>query len=289
MDGEKRGLAVKTSDPYDLLIIGAGQAGPPLAIDLAKRGWRIALAERKQLGGSCVNFGCTPTKAVLASARVVHLARRGREFGIRIPTAEPDFAAVLDRARGIVLQSRAGLREAIVDQSNLTLLEGHARFEGRDRNGFRVGVGDRRLRASQVVIDTGTRSRVPRLPGLEAIDPLTAENWLDRPDLPEHLAVLGGGYTGLEMAQFYRRMGSRVTVVEEKAEIAGREDGDVSRALRQMLESEDIEFRLEASVDRVRRDGDGIHLSLKRKRGREALAVSHVFVATGRRPNTERA
>jgi len=287
MDGEKRGLAVKTSDPYDLLIIGAGQAGPPLAIDLAKRGWRIALAERKQLGGSCVNFGCTPTKAVLASARVLHLARRGHEFGLRIPEVEPDFAAVLDRARGIVLQSRAGLREAIADQSNLTLLEGHARFEGRDRNGFRLRVGERRVLASQVVLDTGTRSRVPRILGLDAIDFLTAENWLDRPDLPAHLAVLGGGYTGLEMAQFYRRMGSRVTVVEETAEIAGREDEDVSRALRRLLESEEIEFRLEEVVERARQDGDAIHLSLKRKRRQESLVVSHVFVATGRLPNTD--
>jgi pyruvate/2-oxoglutarate dehydrogenase complex dihydrolipoamide dehydrogenase (E3) component len=278
---------VKSSERYDILIIGAGQAGPPLAIELAKRGWRVALAERKYLGGSCVNFGCTPTKAVIASARVVHLARRGREFGVRIPKVEPDLAAVLDRARGVVVQGRAGLREAIADQSNLTLLEGHARFEGRERNGFQMRVGDRRLLASQVVIDTGTRSRVPRIAGLEAIDFLTAENWIDRPELPEHLAILGGGYTGLEMAQFYRRMGSRVTVIEQTAEIAGHEDEDVARALRRILESEEIAFRLETSAERVESDRVGLRLSLKTKKGREALVVSHLFVATGRRPNTD--
>ena len=117
---------MKSPDRYDVLIIGAGQAGPPLAIELAKKRWRVALAERKQLGGSCVNFGCTPTKAVIASARVAHLARRGREFGVRIPSVEPDLAAVLDRARGIVVQTRAGLREALLNSRSLTVLEGRA-------------------------------------------------------------------------------------------------------------------------------------------------------------------
>jgi len=278
---------VKSSDRYDVLIIGAGQAGPPLAIELAKKRWRVALAERKQLGGSCVNFGCTPTKAVIASARVAHLARRGREFGLRIPSVEPDLAAVLDRARGVVVQSRAGLREALVNSRSLTVLEGHARFEGRERNGFRLRVGNRGILASQVVIDTGTRSRIPRIHGLGAIDFLTAENWIDRPELPRHLAVLGGGYTGLEMAQFYRRMGSRVTVIEKGPEIAAHEDEDVARALRQILESEEIAFRLETSAERVDGDGAGLRLSLTTKRKREDLVVSHLLVATGRKPNTD--
>ena len=278
---------MKSSDRYDVLIIGAGQAGPPLAIELAKMRWRVALAERKQLGGSCVNFGCTPTKAVIASARVAHLSRRGREFGIRIPSVEPDLAAVLDRARGIVVQSRAGLREALVNSRSLTVLEGHARFEGRERNGFQLRVGSRGIFSSQVVIDTGTRSRIPRIHGLGAIDFLTAENWIDRPELPRHLAILGGGYTGLEMAQFYRRMGSRVTVIEKGPEIAAHEDEDVARALRQILESEEIAFRLETSAKRVDGNGAGLRLSLTTKRKREDLVVSHLFVATGRKPNTD--
>jgi pyruvate/2-oxoglutarate dehydrogenase complex dihydrolipoamide dehydrogenase (E3) component len=278
---------VKSPDRYDVLIIGAGQAGPPLAIELAKKRWRVALAERKQLGGSCVNFGCTPTKAVIASARVAHLARRGREFGVRIPSVEPDLAAVLDRARGIVVQSRAGLREALLNSRSLTVLEGHARFEGRERNGFRLRVGNRGIFSSQVVIDTGTRSRIPQIHGLGAIDFLTAENWIDRPELPRHLAILGGGYTGLEMAQFYRRMGSGVTVIEEGPEIAAHEDEDVARALRQILESEEIAFRLETSAERVDGDGTGLRLALRTKRKREDLVVSHLFVATGRKPNTD--
>jgi pyruvate/2-oxoglutarate dehydrogenase complex dihydrolipoamide dehydrogenase (E3) component len=243
--------------------------------------------ERKDLGGSCVNFGCTPTKAVIASARVAHLARRGREFGVRIPTVEPDLAAVLDRARGIVMQSRAGLREALANQKNVRLIPGHARFEGRDGRVFRVRVGDEVLLASQVVVDTGTRSRLPRVPGLDSVDFLTAENWIDRPQLPTHLAVLGGGYTGLEMAQFYRRMGSRVTVVEQSTEIAAHEDEDVARALRLLLESEEIAFRLETSAERVKNDGAGVRVSLKTEKGRDVLAVSHLLVATGRKPNTD--
>jgi pyruvate/2-oxoglutarate dehydrogenase complex dihydrolipoamide dehydrogenase (E3) component len=276
----------KSPTVYDVLIIGAGQAGPPLAIELARKKWRVALAERKNLGGSCVNFGCTPTKAVIASARVAHLARRGTEFGVRIPTVEPNLAAVLDRARGIVLQSRAGLREAFANEEGIRLIGGHARFEGREGKAFRLRVGDEVLLASGVVLDTGTRSRIPKIPGLGRIDYRTAENWIDRPELPAHLAILGGGYTGLEMAQFYRRMGSRVTVIEQSPEIASDEDEEVARALRLILESEEIAFRLETTVARVERDGAGVRLLLKTKRS-DRLTASHLFVATGRRPNTD--
>jgi pyruvate/2-oxoglutarate dehydrogenase complex dihydrolipoamide dehydrogenase (E3) component len=278
---------VKSRNPYDLLIIGAGQAGPPLAIELARKRWRVALAERKDLGGSCVNFGCTPTKAVIASARVAHLARRGREFGLRIATVEPDLAAVLDRARGIAMQSRAGLRDALTNQKNVRLIPGHARFEGTKGGAFRMRIGDELLLADQVVLDTGTRSRIPTIPGLDGVDYWTAENWIDRPRLPAHLAILGGGYTGLEMAQFYRRMGSRVTVIEQSAEIAGDEDEEVSRALRLILESEEVAFRLETTVERVDKSSAGVRLLLKRDRTRDLLSVSDLFVATGRRPNTD--
>lgn len=279
--------ARKAPADYDVLIIGAGQAGPPLATALAEKRWRVAIAERKQLGGSCVNFGCTPSKAVIASARVAHLARRGREFGISIPSVEPDLAAVLARARGVVLQSRAGLREALVNRKRLTLLEGHARFEGRVRGAFRLKVGETAVTAAQVVLDTGTRSRIPAIPGLEDANYLTAENWIDRPELPEHLAILGGGYTGLEMAQFYRRMGSRVTVVEEAKQVAGLEDADVANALCALLESEEVVFRLETRVTRIEATRGGVRLSLRQSNARDTLSASHLFVATGRHPNTD--
>ena len=278
---------MKSSKPYDVLIIGAGQAGPPLAIELARKKWRVALAERQELGGSCVNFGCTPTKAVIASARVAHLARRGREFGVRIPTVEPDLEAVLNRAREIVMQSRVGLREALVKRRNITLIPGHARFEGREGRFFRLHVGEVSVLASRVVLDTGTRSRIPRIPGLRDVAYLTAGNWVGRPALPAHLAVVGGGYTGLEMAQFYRRMGSRVTVIEPSAEIATHEDEEVARALRLILESEEIAFRLETNVERVEKSGEGVRLILKTGKARDSVTVSHLFIATGRQPNTD--
>jgi pyruvate/2-oxoglutarate dehydrogenase complex dihydrolipoamide dehydrogenase (E3) component len=271
----------------DLLIIGAGQAGPPLGIALAKKGWRVVLVERKELGGSCVNFGCTPTKAAIASARVAHLARRGQQFGIRIESAVPDLAAVLDRARGISQQSRIGLRESLENQKGIRVVEGHARFEGRQGNAFRIRAGNQSLISPRVVIDTGTRSRMPPIRGLADVDSLTAENWLDRPELPDHLIVLGGGYTGLEMAQFYRRMGSAVTIVDQLPQIADREDEDVAHALRTLLEAEEIAFRMGSRVARIAGDGPGVALTLKRETGRDILEGSHLFVATGRRPNTD--
>jgi pyruvate/2-oxoglutarate dehydrogenase complex dihydrolipoamide dehydrogenase (E3) component len=275
------------SADYDLLIIGAGQAGPPLAIALAKKGWRVAIAERKSLGGSCVNFGCTPTKAVIASARVAHLARRGRSFGVRIGSVEPDFAAVLQRARGIVDQTRIGLREALRNEKSVHVIQGHARFEAREGKRFRLRVGERTVSAGRIVLDTGTRSRLPRLPGLDSLDYVTAETWLDRRELPRHLLVLGAGYTGLEMAQFYRRMGSAVTVIDEAQQIAQREDEDVSAALRALLESEDIAFLLGSKVSSVRKDASRVRLAVERKEGRETVVGSHLLVATGRLPNTD--
>jgi pyruvate/2-oxoglutarate dehydrogenase complex dihydrolipoamide dehydrogenase (E3) component len=195
-------------------------------------GMRVGLVEREHLGGSCVNFGCTPTKAVISSARMVHQARRAAEFGLRIPTIEVDFQAVLERAKRIVMESRNGLREGLENSDNPQLLCGHARIEGRESNGFRVRINDEVLTAKQVVLDTGTRSLIPPIEGLADIDFIHSENWLEKTDLPKHLAIIGGGYIGLEMGQFYRRMGSRVTVIEESGQIADREDEDVAQALR---------------------------------------------------------
>ena len=252
---------------FDVVIIGGGQAGIPLAGALAKAGRRVALAERKHLGGSCVNFGCTPTKAAIASARVAHLARRARDFGLRIPSVEVDFAAVLDRARRLVMEMRGNLERRFGE--NPVLLRGHARLNGRDGARFRGAAGDQEFTAEQVVIDTGTRSAIPSIAGLDRADPLTSENWLDRPRLPEHLAMIGGGYIGLEMGQFYRRMGSRVTVWHRGDRIAQREDPEVSAALQALLEREGIEFRLNTNIQSI-----------------EELGTRDVFVATGRVPNT---
>ncbi len=272
---------------YDVLIIGGGQAGIPLAYGLAKAGKRVALAERQHLGGSCVNFGCTPTKAVIASARVAQQARRAAEFGLKIPTVEVDFPAVLDRARQIVMESRNGLDEGLEKSDNPKLLRGHARFEGRDADGFRVRVSDQAVTARQVILNTGTRSLIPPIEGLNNVKFIHAGNWLEQPELPTHLAIIGGGYIGLEMAQFYRRMGSRVTVIEETGQVAGREDEDVASALQKILEAEGIAFRLNTRVTSVETRNDVVSLTLEQSEGSDNVNASHLFVATGRKPNTD--
>lgn len=255
------------SSTFDILIVGGGQAATPLAFGLAKAGKRVAVAERRDLGGSCVNFGCIPTKAAIASAKVAHLARRAAEFGLRVPQVEVDFPAVLRRAAGISLESRAGLDRRFENSDNPKLLRGHARFLGL---GFRLQVGETEVSAAQVVVDTGNRTAIPSIAGLDKIKFLDAGNWLHRPELPERLAMIGGGYIGLEMAQFYRRMGSQVAVWETSPRIAAHEDPEISAAIQQFLEREGIEFHLGAPIESI-----------------DQLNATHVFIATGRKPNTD--
>jgi pyruvate/2-oxoglutarate dehydrogenase complex dihydrolipoamide dehydrogenase (E3) component len=271
---------------FDILIIGGGQAGPPLAHGLAATGRRVALVERRDLGGSCINFGCTPTKAAIACARVAHLARRAGEFGLRIPSVEVDFPAVMERARQIARRSREGLDAWFSESENPTLLRGHARLDGRAGPGFRVRIGERAVIAEQVVLDTGTRTRVPAISGIDTVQFMHAGNWLELNELPADLGVIGAGAIGLEMAQFYRRMGSRVTVIETSGQIAGHEDTDVATALQGYLETEGIAFRLNSPVARIVARPGGATLSLGADAGTQ-LAVSHIFIAAGRQPNTD--
>ena len=270
----------------DLIIIGGGQAGIPLAQDLAAMGKQIVLAERKYLGGSCVNFGCTPTKAAIASARLAHMSRRGGDFGIRIPTVDVDFGAVIQRAQKIALTSRDDLDHSFETTKNPKLLRGHARLDGRADGKFRVRVGDHVITADQVVVNTGTRSVVPDIDGLKEIKFIHAGNWLEWALQPDHLAMIGGGAIGLEMAQFYRRLGSCVTVIEFGSHIAGHEDPDIADAMQAILQGEGIEFRLRTAVKNIRSDGSELILGLGED-GSTELRATHVFVATGRFPNTD--
>ncbi len=272
---------------FDLLVVGGGQAGIPLAHAMAAQGRRVALAERRRLGGSCVNFGCTPTKAALASARLAAEARRAAEFGLRIAGVDVDFAAVLKRARDIAADSRHGLERRFENRENPLLLVGHSRFTGRARDGFALSVGDLEVTATQVVLDTGTRTLVPPVPGIESIPFLHAGNWLDRDDRPEHVAMLGGGVIGLEMGQFYARLGCRVTILLRSERVGGREDPEVADALRDVLAADGVAFRTSTVVERVRNPGEGVELSLARGEARESLRATHLFVAAGRHPNTD--
>ena len=272
---------------YDVLIIGGGQAGIPLAYKLAGEGRTVALAERKFLGGSCVNFGCSPTKAAIASAKVAFQARRASEYGIEIPEVKVDFPAVLRRARGVAETKRSGLDGGLEGSDNPVLIRGHARLEGREDAGFRVTVGDRTLLVKEVVLNTGTRSLIPPIEGVENVDYIEAGNWMDREDLPGRLVLVGGSYIGLEMAQFYRRMGSEVTVVVGSSDhVAPGEDDDVTETLRALLAEEGVEFVFCERAEKVAVDGDGLTLTLDGGDPAEVHAT-HLFLATGRKPNTD--
>jgi pyruvate/2-oxoglutarate dehydrogenase complex dihydrolipoamide dehydrogenase (E3) component len=278
---------VQNGTDYDVLIVGGGQAGIPLAYKLAGEDRTVALAERKDLGGSCVNFGCSPTKAAIASAKVAFQARRGAEYGIEIPDVRVDFPAVLRRARGVAETKRSGLDKGLEGSDNPVLIRGHARIEGKEGNGFRVQVGDRSLLVGQIVLNTGTRTLIPPIEGLDTVDYIDAGNWLDMEELPGHLVLVGGSYIGLEMAQFYRRMGSEVTVVVgSRDHVTPGEDDDVAEALRDLLAEEGIEFVFCERAQSVAPDGDGLTLTLDGGDPAEVRAT-HLFVATGRHPNTD--
>src|SRR5215211_4917598 len=272
---------------FNVLIVGGGQAGIPLAYKLAAEGMAVALAERKDLGGSCVNFGCTPTKAAIASARIAHQTRRASEYGLEIPEVRVDFPAVLQRAKEIVDLKRGGLDKGLENAENPTLIRGHARFEGRENDGFRLRVGDSSVLARQVVLDTGTRTLLPPMEGLDEVDYIESGNWLDKTELPESLAVIGGSYIGLEMAQFYNRMGSRVTVVVGRSDhVAPREDDDVTEALHAIMQEEGVKVVFCERAESVARNGSGLTITLEGGDPAEVDA-SHLFLATGRLPNTD--
>ena len=269
---------------YDVLIIGGGQAGIPLAHALHAAGRRVALAERKHLGGSCVNFGCTPTKAVLASAGLAAQSRRAAEFGLIGEALKPDLAAVLRRAQGIAAESRTGLEQGLSEPDGPVWLHGQARLDGRDGERFRVVIDGVTHTADQVVVNTGTRTALPHIEGLDTVNYIHSGNWLTRPELPGHLLVVGGGYIGLEMGQFYHRMGAEVTVVHGHPEVLDREDADVASALRALLEGEGLKFALGHGAERVEATSTGLRLHLKEG---GTLEGTHLFLATGRTPNTD--
>ncbi len=268
----------------DTAIIGAGQAGVPLARALAEAGKTTILIEAQHLGGSCVNFGCTPSKAMIASARFAAQARRAAEWGISIPTVEVDFAAVMQRTRSIVKESTDSLDSSFEGSTNPRLIKAWARLDGRESERFRILAGEHIILARQVVLNTGNRTVRPDIPGLDKAPCITAENWIDLTELPERLIFLGGGTIALEMAQAFRRLGSAVTIIESAPRLAAHEDPEVSQALHDILAGEGIGIHLKSEAERVETADGAVSLRL---RGGVILTGSHLFIATGRRPNTD--
>ena len=269
---------------FDAIIIGTGQAGPSLAARMTREGMKTAIIERKLFGGTCVNVGCIPTKALVASARAAHMARRGADFGVAIDgSIAVDMKRVKARKDGIVRQSNEGVTKWLKTMDNLTVFEGHGRLES--ANTVRVN-GDL-LQAEQIVINTGGRALVPDMPGVEDIDVLTNSSMMEVDFLPEHLVVIGGSYIGLEFAQMYRRFGSKVTVVERGPRLTAREDEEVSDAIKEILEGEGIDIRVGAECIGFEKRGDKVAVSAECAPGPEEVVGSHVLLAVGRRPNTD--
>jgi pyruvate/2-oxoglutarate dehydrogenase complex dihydrolipoamide dehydrogenase (E3) component len=266
----------------DAAVIGAGQAGPALAIALAQRGEQVALVEAVNLGGTCVNNGCTPTKTLRKSARVAHLARRAADFGVHVGDVKVDFAAAMARMQDRVDTARAGLEAWVAGTKNLTLVRAWGSFAGGRDGAFDIQAGERPIRAKRVYLNTGTRPFVPPIPGLADVPHLTNESLLKLRTLPPKLIVIGGSYIGLEMGQIFRRLGSEVVVIETAPRITAREDEDITQSITAFLEAEGLRIVTGQAVTKVERDGDGIAVTV----GGERIQGSHVLVATGRLPNT---
>ena len=272
------------AEQYDAIVIGTGQSGPSLAARFASEGLKTAVLERKLFGGTCVNVGCIPTKTLVASARAAHMARRGGDFGVVIDSLiKVDMKRVKARKDEVVRQSNEGVEQWLKNTANLTVYEGHGRFES--ANTVRVN-GDL-LEADKIVINVGARAFIPDMPGLRSVDFLTNSGMMEVDYLPEHLVVIGGSYIGLEFAQMYRRFGSRVTVVEMKDRLISRDDEDVSDSVKEILENEDVEVRLNAKCIAVESRGDRVAVSLDCGEDPKEVVGSHLLLAVGRRPNTD--
>jgi pyruvate/2-oxoglutarate dehydrogenase complex dihydrolipoamide dehydrogenase (E3) component len=269
------------TDRFDAIIVGAGQAGPPLAGRLTAAGQRVAIIERKLIGGTCVNTGCIPTKTLVASAHAAHLARRGSEYGVETGSVSVDMAKVKARKDEIMLGDRKGVEDWLEGMNGCTVFRGHAVFQ----DPHTIRVGDDVLHADRIFLNVGGRAVVPDIPGLSDVDFLTNVSILELDTVPTHLVIVGGSYIALEFAQMYRRFGSRVTVVERGPRLALREDEDVSAGVEEILRSEDIDIIVGADDIRISKSGNGFELTPGA--GAAPVHGSHLLVAVGRRPNTD--
>jgi pyruvate/2-oxoglutarate dehydrogenase complex dihydrolipoamide dehydrogenase (E3) component len=269
--------------PYDAIVIGTGQAGPPLAVRLASAGMRVAIIERKRFGGTCVNTGCIPTKTLVANARAAHIARRAAEYGVMIDSSiTVDMKKVKERKDAVVRRSNEGVEKWLKSTEKLAVYEGHGRFE----DTHRVRVGDELLEADKLFINVGARASIPPLPGLDQVRHLTNSSMMDADFLPEHLIIVGGSYVGLEFGQMYRRFGSQVTIVEMGPRLIQREDEEVSEAIREILENEGINIRLNAECIAVEKNGEKVAINVDCSNGDKKVLGSHLLLAVGRVPNT---
>lgn len=268
------------TEKLDAIILGSGQAGNPLARALSKAGKKTALIESKHVGGTCVNEGCSPTKTMVASARVAYLARRGGDFGVKTSDVSVDMARVRERKRAIVESFRKGNEDRLTRAENVELIRGEASFAGPKQ----VAVNGRTLGADWIFINTGLRSAIPPIEGIADVPLLDNASVMELGEVPEHLLVLGGGYVGLEFGQMFRRFGSRVTVIHRGKQLLEREDADIAEEVRKILAEDGIEILLNAHATRA---SGAVELQVETKDGTRVVKGSHLLVAAGRVPNTE--
>lgn len=270
-----------TALKFDAIVIGTGQAGPSLAARLAGAGMKTAIIEKGKFGGTCVNSGCTPTKTLVASARVAHLINRSDDFGIHVKgSVSVDMKKVKARKDQLVTNSNKGLESWLQNTGNLTVFKGHGKFTGPKT----IEVNHQELTAEKIFINVGGSAFIP--PGFENVDYLTNESIMDVDFVPEHLIVVGGSYIGLEFGQMYRRFGSRVTIIEMGDRLVTREDPEVSEEIQRILELEGIDIRLNATCLKGQKSGDDILVDVDCEVGDKQVSGSHLLLATGRTPNT---
>jgi pyruvate/2-oxoglutarate dehydrogenase complex dihydrolipoamide dehydrogenase (E3) component len=269
---------------YDHIILGTGQATGTLLGRLVSTGDSIAVIEGNKVGGSCVNFGCTPTKTMVASARAIHMARRGQFFGFETGDLKVDFARVRERMNEIRNGSRTGLVEWMESAENVNLIRGWGHFS----DNHTIEVDGQSIQGKKIYINTGTYPWAPPIKGLDAVPWMDSARLLDLKELPGHLLIIGGGYIGIEFAQVFRRFGAEVTVIQRGNQLMPREDADVAHAIQEVLEGEGVRIIMNADAKEVSQTGDQIHLQIETEEGEVSLKGSHLLVATGRRPNSKK-
>lgn len=273
-------------DHYDLIVLGSGQGGGPLAGAFAKAGRRAALVERTHVGGTCVNEGCSPTKTMVASARVAHLARRGEEFGVNVGPVRIDLARVRERKQAVVESFRSGSERGL-GRAGVDVAYGNGRFTGPRAVAVDADGATRLLTADRVVISTGLSPVIPPIDGLDTVPFLTSSSIMELTAVPEHLVVIGGGVIGLEFGQMFRRFGAQVTILQRAGRLVPREDDDVSSAIREFLEEDGVRVITDAEVTRVGAHDGAVEVEVEVAGSTQVAAGSHLLVATGRRPNIE--
>lgn len=268
---------------FDAIIVGSGQGGNPLAYGLADLGWSVALVEERNLGGTCINVGCTPTKTMVHRAQVAHYARNAGRWGVNTSGVQVDLAKIVAQKDEVVLSFRGGLEKRVDQRKNIHLYRSRARFIA----AHQLQVGDEIIESEKIFLNTGARPSIPTISGLRDVPFLTNESIMQLTEVPEHLLVLGGGYIGLEFGQMFRRFGSRVTIVHQVPQILPREDAEIAAELHRALEAEGVEFVLSARTETVHQKDSAVALSCKIAEVMREVAGTHLLVATGRIPNTD--